>query len=339
MRSRATKTTHSNPDTYLRILSRVQEILEGSRRVLIVTHKDPDGDALGTQLAFAAYLKDAGIEAQAVRDDVIPRKYRFLAGVEDVPGFGQLHPDAKFDTVLFLECPTIERGGRVKELLNDDVTIINIDHHQDNHEFGSVNWVDIQTSSVGEMAFEYFEQVGFEISPVIAEYLFTAILTDTGRFRYSNTGLRTMEIAGLLIEAGADPQKICDHVYYNLPPSTTKLIGRVLNGIEFCENNAICLLTLTQQMLTDTGAELFETEGLVDYAMFSKGVNAGALLREIDQGHTKVSLRSKGSINVAEMAARHGGGGHVNAAGCLIDKPLLEARVEVLRMLTEGING
>jgi phosphoesterase RecJ-like protein len=306
--------------------------------VLIVTHKDPDGDALGTQLAFATYLNDVGIEAQPVRDDVVPDKYRFLAGVEDVPSFDQLDPDAKFDTMLFLECPTIERGGRVNDLLNDDVTIINIDHHQDNSGFGTVNWVDVQRSSVGEMAFEYFAQVGYDISTVVAEYLFTAILTDTGRFRYSNTGPRTMEIAGRLIEAGADPEKICDQVYYNLPPSTTKLIGHVLNGIEFYENSAICLLTLTQQMLTDTGAEQSETEGLVDYALFSKGVNAGALLREIDQGHTKVSLRSKGRINVAEMAARHGGGGHVNAAGCLIDMSLPEAKVEVLRMLTEGLN-
>lgn len=306
--------------------------------MLIVTHMDPDGDALGTQLAFAAYLKDSGIEAQPVRDDVVPGKYRFLVGVEDVPRFDQLDPGAKFDTVLFLECPTIERGGRVKELLNDNITIINIDHHQDNGGFGSVNWVDSQKSSVGEMAFEYLAQVGFDISPVIAEYLFTAILTDTGRFRYSNTGPKTMEIAGRLIEAGADPQKICDHVYYNLSASTTKLIGRVLNGIEFCENSAICLLTLTQQMLTDTSAEQSETEGLVDYAMVSQGVKAGALLREIDEGHTKVSLRSKGLINVAQMAARHGGGGHINAAGFLLDMSLPEAKQEVLRMLREGIN-
>lgn len=333
-----TKTTRSKPDSYLRTLSRIQEILEGSDRVLIVTHMDPDGDALGTQLAFAAYLKHVGVEAQAVRDDVVPSKYRFLVGVEDVPGFDQLDPGATFDTVLFLECPTIERGGRVNEFLNDTVTIVNIDHHQDNDGFGSVNWVDNQKSSVGEMTFEYFTQVGFAISPVVAEYLFTAILTDTGRFRYSNTGPRTMEIAGRLIEAGANPQKICDHVYYNLPPSATKLIGRVLNGIEFCNNGAICLLTLTQQMLTDTSAERSETEGLVDYAMFSKGVKAGALLREVDEGLTKVSLRSKGSINVAQMAARHGGGGHINAAGCVLAMSLPEAKVEVLRMLKEGVN-
>ena len=333
-----TKTTHSIPDSYHQTLSRIREILESSHRVLIVTHKDPDGDALGTQLAFGAYLNGIGVESVSVRDDIVPDKYRFLAGVEDVPSFDQLDSDAKFDTVLFLECPTIERGGPVGQLLNDDMTVINIDHHQDNHEFGTVNWVDIGRSSVGEMAFEYFVHVGYEISPMVAEYLFTAILTDTGRFRYSNTGPRTMEVAGRLIEAGADPQKICDQVYYNLPPSTTKLIGRVLNGIEFREDSAICLLTLTQQMLTDAGAGQSETEGLVDYTLFSKGVKAGALLREIDEGHTKVSLRSGGRINVAKMAARHGGGGHINAAGCLMEMSLPEARVEVLRMLREGLN-
>lgn len=147
-----------------------------------------------------------------------------------------------------------------------------------------------------------------------------------------------MEIAGRLIEAGADSQKICDHIYYNLPPSTTKLVGRVLNEIEFCENSAICLLTLTQQMLAETGAEQSETEGLVDYSLYSKGVKAGALLREVNEKLTKVSLRSKDDLNVAQMAARHGGGGHINAAGCLLDMSLPEAKVEVLRMLREGIN-
>lgn len=307
--------------------------------MLIVTHTDPDGDALGTQLAFGAYLKEAGIEAQPVRDDKVPGKYLFLAGVEDVPRFDQLDSVDMFDTVLLLECPTIERGGRVKDLLNNDVKIINIDHHQDNGGFGAVNWVDVHKSSVGEMAFEYFAHVGYDISPRVAEYLFTAILTDTGRFRYSNTSPRTMEIAGQLIKAGANPQRICDHVYYNRAPSTTKLIGRVLNGIEFYEKDAICLLTMTRQMLVDTGAEQSETEGLVDHALFSKDVKVGALLREIDQGHTKVSLRSKESINVAELAARHGGGGHVNAAGCVIELSLPDAKAEVLRLLTEAVNG
>ncbi|MDH4035712.1 MAG: bifunctional oligoribonuclease/PAP phosphatase NrnA, partial [candidate division Zixibacteria bacterium] len=279
MRSKAIKTTPKDSDGHQRLLSRIQEILLGSSRVLIVTHMDPDGDALGTQLAFAKYLRDVGIEAQPVMDDDVPDKYRFLDGVQDVPRLDQFDPDAKFDTVLFLECPTIDRGGRVGRLLNDKMTIINIDHHQDNGGFGAVNWVDSSVSSVGEMAYEYFRQVGYEISPVVAQYLFTAILTDTGRFRYPNTSPRTMEIAGRLIEAGADPQNICDQVYYNLSPCTTKLVGRVLNSIEFCEDGAICLLTLTQQMLSDTGAKQSETEGLVDYTLFSQGVKTGALLR------------------------------------------------------------
>jgi phosphoesterase RecJ-like protein len=338
MRSKAIKKTHNIPDSLLRTLSRIQEILIGSSRVLIVTHKDPDGDALGTQMAFATYLNDAGIKAQPVRDDVVPDKYRFLHGVNDVPSFDQLNSDTKFDTVLFLECPTIKRGGSVSKLLNDDMTIINIDHHQDNSEYGAVNWVDINKSSVGEMAYEYFVQVGYDISATVAEYLYTAILTDTGRFRYSNAGPGTMEVAGQLIEAGADSQKICDNVYYNLPPSTMKLVGRVLNDIEFYKNNTICLLTLTKQMFADTGAKQSETEGLVDYSLFCKGIEAGALLREIDKELVKVSLRSRDRINVAKMAARHGGGGHINAAGCMLNMSLPAAKEEVLRMLSESVN-
>jgi phosphoesterase RecJ-like protein len=189
------------------------------------------------------------------------------------------------------------------------------------------------------MAYEYFVTVGYEISPVVAEYLYTAILTDTGRFRYANTTARTMEIAGRLIEAGADTQRICDLIYYDLPPTTTMLVGRVLNEVEFFDQGRICLLTLTRRMLEETGADRSETEGLVDFTMVNRGVLAGALISEIDDQATKVSLRSKNHINVARLAATFGGGGHVNAAGCTVPLPLPQAKAEVLRLLVENGHG
>lgn len=317
-------------------MSRIKQLLENSRRVLVVTHVDPDGDALGTQLAFAAYLRHIGKQPILVRDDAVPDKYQFLSGVNDVPTVDGIDSNLEFDTALVIECPVIDRVGQAERFLNDNVRIINLDHHRDNSGFGDVNWIDANTSSVGEMAYEYFMQVGYEISPVVAEYLYTAILTDTGRFRYSNTSARTMEIAGRLIDAGADTQKICDLIYYDMPPTTTMLVGRVLNGVEFFDQGRICLLTLTLKMLAETGAHQSETEGLVDFTLYNKGVLAGALLREIDHQRTKVSFRSKERIDVASLAAVHGGGGHFNAAGCMLSLPLAEAKAEVLRLFASN---
>jgi len=317
----------------------IKAIFEEGRKILVASHIDPDGDALGTQLAFAEYLKSLGKEVFLVRDNDIPFKYRFLAGVNEIPKVDSYREKGIFDTALILECPNIERIGRASELLNGAIRIVNIDHHRDNGLFGEVNWINSQSSSVGEMAVEYFERVGYEIGPAVAEQLYTAIMTDTGRFRYRSTLPRTMEIAGKLIASGADPQKICDYVYYNLQPSTMSLIGKVLNSIEFHHNGRLCLLRLTREMLAKTGADESESDGLVDYTLFNAGVVVGALLKEIDNRHTKVSFRSKDGINVAAIAGRYGGGGHFNASGCTINKSLEETRTELLKILGTELDG
>ncbi|MFZ5981457.1 MAG: DHH family phosphoesterase, partial [Candidatus Zixiibacteriota bacterium] len=172
--------TLKNPDT---VIQEIEKFLLAGKRILLVSHIDPDGDAIGTLLAFAFYLKEIGKEYLAVMDSGIPYKYQFLPGIEEIKPVEQLDPGASFDTVLVLECPTLERAGRATAFINDRTTLINIDHHQDAELFGKVNWLDTEVSSVGEMAFEYFDKIGFKLSPAIAENLYTAILTDTGRFR------------------------------------------------------------------------------------------------------------------------------------------------------------
>ncbi|UCC45831.1 MAG: hypothetical protein JSU65_08600 [Candidatus Zixiibacteriota bacterium] len=185
------------------------------------------------------------------------------------------------------------------------------------------------------MVYEYFCHVGFKIEEPIAELLFTAIMTDTGRFRFGSTTRRTLEIAGELIEAGADPRKTCDQVYFSLSPAAMRLMGKVLDGIEFVQDNKFCLLKLTRDMLEQTGAQPSEAEGLVDYTLFARGVKAGALLRAVDDNCTKLSLRSQDGIDVASIASRYGGGGHAAAAGCIMKLPLQEARDEIVRCFVE----
>jgi phosphoesterase RecJ-like protein len=316
----------------------ITEAIKSAKKILVASHIDPDGDSLGTQLAMAKYLKDIGKDVILMRDSEIPAKYTFLNNVHQIPDSDSFESKLKFDTAVILECPNITRIGKASKFINENVNIINIDHHQDNNIFGQLNWINNTASSVGEMVYEYFISVDYEIDSNVAEFLYVAILTDTGRFRYRSTLPRTLEVAGKLIEAGADPQKICDNVYYNMKPSSMILIGKVLNGIKFYHNNQICLLELSNKMLEEAGADRSESDGMVDYTLFNSGVIAGALIKEINAENHKVSLRSKNGINVAAIAADYGGGGHFNAAGCSINLPLKETREVIVKKLSEAID-
>lgn len=310
----------------------IRRLLERGRRVLVASHVDPDGDAIGTQLAVGAFLRHLGKEVFLVREADIPGKYRFLTGIDRIRPFDEFPMDLTPDTAVVLECPTIDRVGRAACFLTDNVQILNIDHHYDSGTFGTVNWIDPTKSSVGEMAFELFEEYAYAFPPEVAEQLYTAILTDTGRFRFPSTSPRTMEIVGRLIGSGANPKKITDDVYFRLGAPTMKLMGRVLSTIEFHDDNTICLLTLTKQMLEESGADLSDSDGLVDFAMFCDTVEIGGLLKE-QNGRTRVSLRSRDSINIADVAAEYGGGGHFNAAGCTMPFGLPEARTTLIEVL------
>ncbi|MFH1686705.1 MAG: bifunctional oligoribonuclease/PAP phosphatase NrnA [bacterium] len=339
MKLRATKENRHQAEDQISIIERIQTALEQSRCVLVASHVDPDGDALGTQLAFVQYLRDMGKAAHPYVQDDVPDKYRFLFGSDPADSeLGTSHSE-EFDTVLALECPQLGRLGGAARFLGSGTRIINIDHHPDNNLEADICWLDSERSSVGEMAYEYFEQVGYFISPGVAEQLYTAILTDTGRFRFNSTSPRTMQIAGELIRCGADPKKIVDAVYNNLSPQAMKLLGNVLNSIEYYDSDRICILSLTRLMLSESGAQAADSEGLVDFTLYSQGSICGALLKEIDSQTTKVSLRSRNGINVSEIATRFGGGGHFNAAGCVLKQSLLDAKATIVAVLSQAAGG
>ncbi len=310
-------------------------VIESATNLLVVSHIDPDGDALGTQLAFATYLKNIGKTVTLVREDTISEKYVFLPGIDQIQHVDEIKGRLDVDTMIALECPKLARAGDIINSLSDDITIINIDHHQDNENFGQVNWIDKESSSVGEMVYELFESFRYQIDEETAVQLFTAILTDTGRFRYESTSGRTLEIAGKLIEAGANPRDICDKVFYDLQPATIKLIGNVLSNAEFIDDGKTCLLSLPLEILESTECGEAEAEGIAEYSLYGKGVTLGVTFKERNRGVTRISLRSRGNPNVAKLAAVFGGGGHICAAGCSIDKPLSEAKKEFLKKLNE----
>jgi len=321
------------------IRKQIIDRIHKARRILIVSHRDPDGDALGSVLAMHNFLSDTGKESLPVINGKLPYKYRLLPGIDKIISADQIADSAgKFDLALVVDSSDLERIGPAAGLIDDTTEIINIDHHPDNAGFGRINLVDSSASSVGEIIAELFMEIDYPVSPDTASLLYAAIMTDTGRFRFQSTGRRSMELAGWLIGRGVNPRAICDKIYYSVPPAVLRLTGELLIGMEFFENDRICLMGLPKDKYDRIGAGLNDTEGLAEYSLFGQNVVVGGLLKDMGKDGIKVSLRSRDSINVSSLAHKYGGGGHANAAGFISHHSLDDTRRMLLEDLKELVN-
>nr|MBN2277933.1 bifunctional oligoribonuclease/PAP phosphatase NrnA [candidate division Zixibacteria bacterium] len=316
----------------------IERCIQKAESILVTAHVDPDGDSIGTQLAFRRYLTGLSKKVSVINDGVIPEKYTFLPDIDKILNADNYRGRSVFDLAIILECPRPDRIGLVSRFITENTTVINIDHHPDNTGYGDVVHLDSRASAVGEILTEYFLDVGFTLDTDTATLLYTGILTDTGRFRYDSTTRRTMEIAGLLIEAGADSRRICDRIYYSMSEATLHLTAEVFSRIKLHDNNRICLINLDHNLLRNPKYDCADIEGMAEYTLYGRGVLAGALLKEIRQGQTKVSLRSRDIINVSRIAAGFGGGGHINAAGYTVDLPADKAASDLLNVLKEAVH-
>ncbi len=312
--------------------------LKEANKVLITSHLDPDGDSIGSQLAMAALAEGQKKKVIIANQGHLPSKYFFLDPQRKII----LQRSSKVlrfkpDLVIVLESPYLERIGWVKEAIPKGTTIINIDHHPDNTSYGSMNFLDSKAAAVGEMVYDILLRAGFPISPTVANWLYAAILTDTGRFRYSSTTARSLRICAQLVELGADPRLLTDKIYFNFSEENLKMLGHVLSGMElYCQGKISCL-TVDHRSLRQFQVGPGDTEGLVDYSLFVNGVLVGALFKEVGLNRTKVSLRSQNHLDIGQLARQHGGGGHKNAAGFALNRPLPEAKKIVLRELKKWI--
>ncbi|MFQ5607441.1 MAG: bifunctional oligoribonuclease/PAP phosphatase NrnA, partial [Candidatus Zixiibacteriota bacterium] len=295
----------------------IQRLVKDSTRILITSHRDGDGDSIGTQLAMCDYLESLGKAFDCYQHGPTPGYLKFLPGIERIKDISTLDPAAveeKFDLAIILECPNLERTGDVSKLVSEHTTVVNIDHHADNTGYGTVNWVDGDASSVGELVLNYLEGVGFRVGVATAESLYTAIMTDTGRFHYTSATAGAFEAVARLVATGIDIQRICDSVYFSRRPQSIKLTGLALSQIEYAADDRICLIPISAGMFEQAGAANGDTDGIVEYTLYGARSEIGALLREHDAGSVKVSLRSRGSWDVSKIAGQFGGGGHQNAA-------------------------
>jgi phosphoesterase RecJ-like protein len=309
-------------------LDQVVAAIQARRRFVVTSHARPDGDALGSQVAMGLALKALGKEVRLVDADPPPPPMRELPGVEMIEVTPAI--DDPGDAVITMECGDIGRPG-VDGLASGFV--INIDHHPGNTGFGALNWIDLTAAACGEMVFDLILALGAKLTPEIATHIYLTILTDTGQFHYSHVTPRTFEICRRCVEAGADPTGLSRTIYDNNSLGRVRLFGAVLNGMELDATGRIATLVMDRALAARCGGTYDDTEGLINFPLTVKDIQAVIFFKESATDDWRISMRSKGPVNINAVAKDFGGGGHVNASGCgakgrLDDlKRLFEAKV------------
>ena len=294
------------------ILDDIATIVERGKRFFLASHKDPDGDAIGSLLALGEALMLSGKDVVLFNEGPIADSMAFLAGSEKI--VDRFNPESEFDALFVLDCGTLERLGGIYSNICNIKPLINIDHHGSNSQFGDVNFVDSNSSSVGEIIYRLIQVADLPMSKNIAENLFVAIQTDTGSFRYENTTKEAFTIAAEMVEWGINPWKISRKVMDEYSLKKLRLLELTLQTIEIFHAGKVGLITITQQMFSKAKADNFDSERFVDYPRSISGVEIGVLIKELGKDYYRFSLRSNDWVNVADLAYHFGGGGHQKAA-------------------------
>jgi bifunctional oligoribonuclease and PAP phosphatase NrnA len=322
----ATLPAHDDP------VAAILRVLQGGQRFLVCSHERPDGDAVGSMLALGMLIEQMGKCAELVSADRIPTVYRSLPGAHAICTALRVH--GPYDAAILLECDSVQRTG-LRGF--EELFLINIDHHITGQAFAEVNWIDHEAVSVGAMVYRLALAAGAKLTPEMATCLYTTLLTDTGGFLYGEVRESTFALAQELVSAGADPIAISQEVYFSVPASKLLLLGAALRRLH--RNGRIAWLWVTQQDMVQSCAADEDCEGIVNAALGIEGVDLAVFLRELPEGLVRLSLRSRGEVNVAAIAAQLGGGGHENAAGCTLDGPLPRAIEQILQELRRAAAG
>jgi len=305
------------------MLNQVLNEIERRERFVLTSHARADGDAVGSSLACYEILRRMGKQAEVILRDGVPRVYQQLPFAGSVIQSDRVN--GSYDAAILLECDNIQRT-RLEGLENR--FLINIDHHKSGRAFAHVNWIDPKAVATAEMVYRLAREAGVKISPEIATCLYTAVLTDTGAFMYEGTNEHTFELARELVLAGADPARCARHIYFGHSTAKMRLLGSALSVLQ--REGPLAWIWVTQEQMERVGAKEEDCEGLVNYALSIGDVEVAVFFRELPEGRFRVSLRSKGKLDVAHIAEEFGGGGHTCASGCSVEGPLHAAVESVL---------
>ncbi|MCH8126170.1 bifunctional oligoribonuclease/PAP phosphatase NrnA [candidate division KSB1 bacterium] len=319
---------HLELDNYLKSdeIEAVKHLIENNDKFILTTHVHPDGDGLGSELGLYYALKERGKQVNIFNHNPVPRQYDFLNHDNIITDYSSIEHESIITRAQCCFVFDVSEWDRLRKLGADlrkhEIPIICIDHHPSKEKFGAININYPNASSTGEIVFLLLDALGVEFSKEISSALYTAILTDTGGFRFSNTTVNSHKMAGILIEQNIDTYKIYREVYEQEPLGKIKLLADILSNIQFECDSKVAWCSITRAMLKKYDLAPSETDGLSDFSRRIANVEVSILFLEIEESLTKISFRSNGSISINELAQSFGGGGHPYASGALVRRPL-----------------
>lgn len=312
-------------------LNKFLKLLKGKRSFIIASHLNPEGDAIASSLAFAFVLKKMGKRVWIYNRDVFPQQFAYLPHYREVRN---TLPRERFEVAIIVDTAKMELLG--EEFLDYVKTkvgiIVKIDHHVVNEEFGDIKIIDKDASSTGEVIYRILKRMKYKITPPLADCIYTSIFTDTGGFRFPNATFNSFKIASETVNAGVKPWVIYEHLYDHQSANALKLLGETLSTLEIHSKGRIASIFVTKKMMEETGTTKKDTEGLINFPRSVDGVKIAVMFRE-DDSKIKVSLRSKGDIDVSKIAEKFGGGGHKGASAFTYEGDLKNTMRVVLKEL------
>ena len=317
-----------------RELSQIAEAIRARQRFVISSHSRPDGDSIGSSVAMAYALRAIGKQAEVVHADPPPGPLTQFPGVSDIRLASAVN--GPFDAAIIMECGDLARTGI---LGLDRYFLINIDHHPGNTGYGDLGWFDVTAAACGEMVFELVKTIDAPLTLEVATHIYLAILTDTGSFHYANITPRTFEICRETIEAGVDPVAVARNVYDSNSMGRLKLFGAVLSAMQIDSSGRIAIVYLDHEMARAAGGTYEDTEGLINLPLTVKEIQAVVFFKQVEGDEYRVSMRSKGDIDIGLIAKEFGGGGHKNAAGCTVAGAIDALQKMFVAKIEQAIDG
>ena len=315
-------------------IQKIIEVIRSNSSFLLTTHEGPDGDAIGSSLALASFLRRIGKDVTVYYMDPLPDLYAFLPGTDSV-----LHhiPDRDFDVTFVLDIGERKRAGKEFCDFSRVTTSINLDHHLSCENFADLNLIDTQAAATAILVYRIAKALGYRFDRETAICIYVAVITDTGSFRYSNANCEAFSVAGEMIESGVNAWDVAEQLYENQPQKRLELLARCLQTLEVFKAGSAASVTVTLDMYSATGADAELTDGFINYPRSIRGVEVAIFFRQLEEEKFKIGFRSKGKINVATFSAAMGGGGHHNAAGCVVDGTLDEVKTKIYAIVEAAL--
>jgi len=315
-------------------IQKIVDVIRLNSSFLLTTHEGPDGDAVGSSLALASFLRNIGKDVTVHYRDPVPDLYAFLPGADTVL---RHIPDRHFDVAFVLDIGDCTRAGQEFCDFSKVTTTVNLDHHLSCTHFADYNLIDPQVAATGLLVHRVASAFGYTFDRETALCIYVATITDTGSFRYSNANREAFSVAGEMIECGVNAWDVAEKLYENQPRKRLELLAQCLPTLEVFKDGLAASVTVTSEMYAASGADAELTDGFVNYPRSIRGVEVAIFFRQLEPLKWKVGFRSKGKVNVAVFSAAFGGGGHHNAAGCTLDGNLEQVKEAIYKIVEASL--